>query len=204
MPSGDLLLLAAASAVNAAMPGPCNLLTLSRSAAAGCAAGAAVTAGAIAATLILVSVSMMAALGALFISPTALEVLRWGGIFVLLWLAWRLLRPDTVVSPVRTRRSASPFGDVASGLLVGLSSPFNLVFFIALMPQFLPETGLGAYTATASIGAVLAGTVLSMSGVIAIGASAKEAFDARPAWIERGAGVAMILFAGMAAQTSMA
>ncbi len=68
------------------------------------------------------------------------RLLQWAGAGVLLLLALQLLRAP--VSPEAPTCGRAGRADFAGGLLGGISSPFNLVFFLALLPQFgLAEHG---------------------------------------------------------------
>jgi threonine/homoserine/homoserine lactone efflux protein len=90
---------------------------------------------------------LLAATGltALFASSmAAFEVIRWAGVGYLLYLAWGLLRAsgDAPVSdqPSVTRQYSSLF---VQGLLTNLLNPKAVLFFLALLPQFVdPARGL--------------------------------------------------------------
>lgn len=73
-----------ATAVNAALPGPCTILTASRSGVAGQAAGMRITLGVLLANLILVTITLAVMHGALTVSDQAFGIMKWGGIVVLL------------------------------------------------------------------------------------------------------------------------
>jgi threonine/homoserine/homoserine lactone efflux protein len=80
-----------ATAINAALPGPCTILTASRSGIAGQAAGIRITLGVLLANLILVTITLAVMHGALTVSDHAFAAMKWGGIAMLLALAARML-----------------------------------------------------------------------------------------------------------------
>ena len=123
-----------ASAINAGLPGPCVMLTAGRTAGSGWRAGAAVSLGVLVADALLVAVALVALVGAVKLSPSALVTMKWAGVIALVVLAVRSLRP---AGPAAPAARLSP-RDWAAGFAVGLSSPYNLVFFLALLPQVLP------------------------------------------------------------------
>ena len=92
----DITALAAlflASTVNAALPGPCVLMTATRSAGSGWRAGAAVTLGVLTADTLLILGATAMMLGMLTLSASALGAMKWAGIAALVALAVRSFRP---------------------------------------------------------------------------------------------------------------
>ncbi len=132
----DVLAFVLTSLIVELTPGP-NMATLAVLAATrGRAAGLAAVAGV---ALGLAVVGTLAALGLAALvqaSPTAWEVLRWGGAAYLLWLAvdtWR----DADAEPGFTADGtlARAFRD---GLVINLLNPKAAVFYVAVLPGFLP------------------------------------------------------------------
>lgn len=68
-------------------------------------------------------------------NPQWWEVLRWGGVLFMLWLAWESWRDvdrnPAVTAPATGRRH------FVSGLVVNLLNPKALIFFAVLIPQYL-------------------------------------------------------------------
>jgi threonine/homoserine/homoserine lactone efflux protein len=145
MPEPEVLLAFAAVCFAAAIaPGPDILLISSRAVARGPLGGALAAFGVVTGLSVHI---LLAATGltALFASSmAAFEVIRWAGVGYLLYLAWGLLRAsgDAPASdqPTVTRQYSSLF---VQGLLTNLLNPKAVLFFLALLPQFVdPARGL--------------------------------------------------------------
>ncbi len=141
--------LAGAAAVSAATPGPCLLVVSSRAATEGLGSGLRVTVGLVLSKAILLLAASTMILGALTLSDGAAQALRLGGLAVLVGLALTMLaaRPLPLAAPGAGVPALGRLrlGDGALGLALGLSSPLNLLFIFALLPQFidLGQPGLG-------------------------------------------------------------
>jgi threonine/homoserine/homoserine lactone efflux protein len=145
MPEAEVLLAFAAVCFAAAIaPGPDILLISSRAVARGPLGGALAAFGVVTGLSVHI---LLAATGltALFASSmAAFEVIRWAGVDYLLYLSWGLLR-DSGDGPASdpssaTREYSSLF---VQGLLTNLLNPKAVLFFLALLPQFVdPARGL--------------------------------------------------------------
>jgi homoserine/homoserine lactone efflux protein len=72
-------------------------------------------------------------------SATAFQVIKWFGVFYLLYLAvkqWRALPADISEEAV-VRPIGKPLSLVFRGFLVNVSNPKALVFMLAVLPQFI-------------------------------------------------------------------
>lgn len=130
------------SALLAVTPGPDNIFVLLQSAQRGWRAGMCVVLGL---CLGLVGHTAAVALGlaAVFAaSSTAFTVLKWCGAAYLAWLAWGALRARTGSeepadeAPAATRPADSALRMVGRGVVMNLTNPKVLVFFLAFLPQF--------------------------------------------------------------------
>ena len=165
------------AALNATVPGPCTILTAARSALAGRGAGVRVTLGVVMAKTILLTSSLTVMFGAVTLSDGAFEVMRWVGIALLVAMAAHLLssRPG---GRGDQPRAAVDVPDVAAGLMAGVSSPYNLVLLLALLPQFLPAQ-LGAAAILPVVGAVVSGCVTGQIAAIVVGPCSRRLFSTR-------------------------
>jgi threonine/homoserine/homoserine lactone efflux protein len=174
----DIIILAAiasASAINSAMPGPCIALTIGRSAGGGLRAGLSVTLGVLAANFMLASLALSAMLGILSVSEHAFTAMRWCGAGVLIAIAVPKLvglrSPSIGICPAT---GGAPSHDLAAGLMIGLSSPFNLVFLLALLPQLVPSHLLDATAVALVAAAVVVGAAASQIGATLVGTASRE------------------------------
>ena len=122
----------------AATPGADMALFLSRTLAGGRAHGFAAQAGA---NVGLVVHTFAAALGLsalLAASAEAYEAVKIGGALYLLWLAWQAIRHGSVL---KLKPDASARGGLrgafANGLLINLTNPKIVLFFVTFLPQFI-------------------------------------------------------------------
>ncbi len=200
----DMITLSAivlASAINAAMPGPCIALTIGRSARDGAPAGMLVTTGVVAANLVLTSVALSVMLGVLAISQSAFIAMKWIGVTALIVLALRILADRGGREPGSSVMDAHWLGDLGAGLTVGLSSPFNLIFLLALLPQLAPAQAHDANGMVLIIVAVLTGATLSQCGAVLIGAASGGVTRGAGGLIECLGALSMIGFAAVAIAT---
>ncbi len=201
MPSTSLLLaFAAASAVIIAIPGPSLLFTIGRALSSGRREALLTVVGN--ALGILTQICALAVgLGPLIAaSATAYTLLKLVGAGYLVWLG---------VQAIRNRRALAEAFDggmlvvvprlhaVRAGYVVGVTNPKTVVFFAALLPQFVVSTSpvLLQLLALGSIFAVLA---LLMDGTVALVASrARDWFASSPQRMERVGGVGGLMMVGL-------
>ena len=188
-----------AALVNAAIPGPALLLVLARATQDGLIVGAVTALGATLSVGLLLALGAGAMMGVLSIGEPAFVAMRVGGIVVLTILGLRMLAA-TAPTPVGDAAVVGNNGQLAgfaAGLTVGLASPFNLIFFLALLPQFIDPTSLTTRSLLLACGLALLASAVPLAVVSCLGAAqARLAPQAAP-WVVRGGGVAMIGFAGL-------
>jgi threonine/homoserine/homoserine lactone efflux protein len=192
----DITALAAlflASTVNAALPGPCVLMTATRSAGSGWRAGAAITLGVLTADILLILGATAMMLGMLTLSASALGAMKWAGIAALVALAVRSLRTSARVPAEKLSAR-----DGAAGLAVGLSSPYNLVFFLALLPQFLPGGRPDLATVSAMVAALLGGAAVAQAGAILVGLGCCRFAAFSGPWVDRACAACLLAIAAVA------
>jgi threonine/homoserine/homoserine lactone efflux protein len=188
-----VVVLFTATAINAALPGPCTILTATRSAVAGQGAGVRITLGVLSANLVLVTITLVVMHGALTISDQAFGAMKWGGIAVLFAMAARMLLSKSADRVSATCASHS-LSEIGAGLMVGLSSPYNLVFLLALLPQFVPAE-ISIVTAMAVIAAVLSGAAAAQLGAVTLGVCSRGVLGGGARWLDRTGAVCLIGFA---------
>jgi threonine/homoserine/homoserine lactone efflux protein len=195
-----LLALFVAAAINAAIPGPCILYVFGRSAASGPAAGLRVTVGIALADCLLVLAAWAVVLGALTLTAHGLEAMRIMGVVVLAALAITLIlaRPD--IDTARPAQRSWTLGDAGAGAALALSSPLNLLFMLALLPQVIGPNVTFQSMVLAS-GVVVLGGLLPSLAACTLGARAVLLGPSATCWIQHAGGVAMLGFAGIAALT---
>jgi len=123
-------------------PGPDNLFVLLQSARHGARAGMAVTVG-LCIGLVGHTAAVALGLAAVFASsPLAFMVLKYCGAAYLAWLAWQawhapVTQADTAARPSDALMDAQALRRmVARGVLMNLTNPKVLMFFLAFLPQF--------------------------------------------------------------------
>ena len=122
-------------------PGPDNVFVLLQSAQRGARAGMCVVAG-LCAGLVVHTAAVALGLAALFASsPMAFTVLKWCGAAYLAYLAWQAWNAPIAQTDVRAAQ-VSPMGTralshmVGRGMVMNLTNPKVLIFFLAFLPQF--------------------------------------------------------------------
>jgi homoserine/homoserine lactone efflux protein len=139
-------------------------------------------------------------LGALLVaSHDAFFAIKWAGAAYLIWLGLRALRARGTVLAVRPAA-----GDlrglrlVARGFAVQAANPKALVFFTALLPQFIDPARSVAFQVgiLGATSVVIEFVVLAGYGVLAGRAARLAEAPLVAAWLERAAGV-LLLAAGL-------
>lgn len=119
-----------------ATPGPVVLLVVETSSRGGTASAIRTALGANAASLVLIAAAAAVLAGSLALSP---QMLQWGGLLGCLFIGWlglSGLRGATCAEPQRVDKA----GGWWQGFLIGISNPKDILFFVALFPQFIPVT----------------------------------------------------------------
>ncbi|MBT9486855.1 MAG: LysE family translocator [Rubrivivax sp.] len=202
MDTPTLLGFCAVAFVTIATPGPTVLLALHNGSHHGFRGAVPGIAGAVLSDVLLIAATA-AGLGALLLaSEMAFRVLQWAGVAYLAWLGLALLRgagTGTGTGPVAADNGA-PGGNARQRFLrslgVALSNPKGLLFFAALLPQFVDPAApqLPQY---ALLAALFAGIdALVMAAYALLGARATRRLGAGAArWGDRLGGGALLLLA---------
>ena len=158
--------------VLALTPGPDNIFVLLQSAQGGWRAGMAVVVG-LCAGLVVHTAAVALGLAAVFAaSAVAFTVLKFCGAAYLAYLAWQALRaPAAVASEVPTdapvAQAPSLGRMVGRGVVMNLTNPKVLVFFLAFLPQFADPARGGVALQLMVLGVVFMVATLLVFGAIA-------------------------------------
>lgn len=136
-------------------PGPNMAYCVSRSLCQGKLAGLVSLAGVLLAYGVHVLATALGFTAVLLTAPAAFEAIRLAGAAYLLWLAWRAVRPNSVMAlRLRTLQSARASALFGMGFFTNLLNPSAILFYLSLFPQFLrPERGT-VIAQTLQLGAV--------------------------------------------------
>lgn len=186
-------------------PGPDNLFVLVQSAQRGWRAGMAVVLG-LCVGLVFHTAAVALGLAALFAaSATAFSVLKYLGAAYLAWLAWQSLRPrgEAASADAPAAAEVAPAGGawrmVGRGMVMNLTNPKVLIFFLAFLPQFADPARGSVAPQIMLLGVVFMLATLLVFGAIALFSGAFGTLLLRSAraqrWLNRAAG---LVFLGLA------
>ena len=136
------------AAVLAITPGLDTMLVLRTSALGGRRAGLSAVVGIALGCLVWAVASALGVTAVLAASRLAFEVLRWAGVVYLCYLGVRALLRKSTVEP-----AAASSGGIRTGLTTNLLNPKVGVFYLSVMPQFLPA-GLPVLAGSLLLGAI--------------------------------------------------
>lgn len=149
MPEMEVLLaFAVVCLAAAAAPGPDILLITSRAVARGWLGGAFAALGVVTGLSIHIALAATGLTALFASSAAAFEAVRWAGVLYLLYLAWTVLRSgggetQAPADMPAERRYSRLF---LQGVLTNLLNPKAMLFFFALLPQFVdPARGMVSF-----------------------------------------------------------
>lgn len=160
-------------------PGPNMGYLALLSASDGRKAGFAATAGI---ALGLFSIGIAAALGVAALisnSELAYQLLRWSGIFYLLWLSWDGWTEESKPSLAKTNGPLQNVKFFKRGLIVNLLNPKAAIFYIAILPEFIvPSSSIASQAVVLTITYVMVATAIH-STVVILASTAHKFLDDR-------------------------
>lgn len=203
MPSGSsLLAFALASVLILLVPGPSVLFTVGRAISAGRREALLTVVGNAAGILtqiVLIAVGLGPLVAA---SATAYTVLKVVGAAYLVWLGIQTVRSRraTAAALVAGVRATTPtLHALRNGYVVGATNPKSLVFFAALLPQFVDPARAVAPQLLA-LGAVFVVLAVAYDGSVAVLASrVRDWFATSPRRVERLGGAGGLAMVGVGA-----
>ncbi|NEM89737.1 LysE family translocator [Galbitalea soli] len=203
VPLPNLIAFSVAATVLILIPGPSLLFVIGRALSLGRIGGLLSVAGN-SLGVFAQAVAVALGLGALIEASTIVfTIVKFGGAAFLIYLGIQAIRHRAQRAASPTLAPRSRFRAFAEGLLVGVSNPKTVVFFIAILPQFISVPAGNAPAQLLLLGAVFFVISLVSDGIWALVASAARAWFARsPRRIERlsaTGGVAMIGLGGFLA-----
>ncbi|WP_340618307.1 LysE family translocator [Xenorhabdus entomophaga] len=122
------------------LPGPDNIFVLSQSAVNGRKTGISITIGLCIGLLIHTSLVSLGIAAILRESIVALEIIRALGVCYLSHLAWKAFNAKPIVFQGHTRDSYDTKVLIKKGLIMNLSNPKIIIFFMAFLPQFTTKS----------------------------------------------------------------
>ncbi|MGG5260741.1 LysE family translocator [Phycicoccus avicenniae] len=202
MPSlSSVLAFALASVVIVAIPGPSVLFTIGRALSAGRRAALLTVLGNAGGILTQI-VAIAVGLGPVVASSAAVYTgLKLVGAGYLVWLGVQSFRhrgdlADSLAGELPVAPAAHA---VRAGYLVGVTNPKSLVFFMALLPQFV-DPGRPVAAQLLVLGAVFAVIALVMDGSVALAASRfRDWFASSPRRMARVGGTGGLMMVGLGA-----
>ncbi len=207
VPLPNLLGFALASAVLIAIPGPSVLFVIGRSLALGRKGGLLSVVGN-ASGMVPQIVAVALGVGAIVAQSIVLfTVIKFAGAAYLVYLGIQAIRHRNRHSTLAVDTTPKPaWRLVGEGFLVGLTNPKSIVFFVAVLPQFVDYEAGSIPLQLAELGLVFIVLALAMDSIWALAAGTARAWFARsPKRLSRlGAtgGVMMIGLGGAVALTS--
>ncbi|WBB91189.1 LysE family translocator [Verrucosispora sp. WMMC514] len=185
MTTGQLLTFSGVVVLGAMSPGPDFAVVVRRSALAGRAHGMATAVGVAAGVLAWVVAAATGVAAVVAVTPVAFTIIKLVGAGYLVYLGVNALRSAWRSGDVRSAPDTGPtvesgmWAAFRDGLLCNALNPKAAVFFVALLPQFLPaDAGLVSLLALSAIAvAITVGWFLTVANLVA---AARRAFS-RPA-----------------------
>jgi homoserine/homoserine lactone efflux protein len=163
-------------------PGPAVLFVVSVAMARGARAGLAGALGILAGNALYFALSATGIAAVILASSRLFTVLKWAGAAYLVWLGVRMLASraigPAVVAPQPVSRS------LARGFVVQAANPKALVFFVALLPQFIdPHAPVGFQVLILGVSSI-AIELCVLSLYAALAARARSLVENR-GWLDR-------------------
>jgi threonine/homoserine/homoserine lactone efflux protein len=182
VPLENLAAFALAALALAAVPGPSVLFIIGRSLSLGRAAGLLSVVGNASGVALQVA-AVAAGIGALVASSVvAFTIIKFLGAGYLIYLGIQAIRHRNEVTDAAARPAPRTLGRVyGEAVIVGVSNPKSIVFFVAILPQFV-DRGIGALPLQlAELGAIFLVFAMTFDSIYAVTAgSARRWFATNP------------------------
>jgi threonine/homoserine/homoserine lactone efflux protein len=188
------LLFFLAFASSAAVPGPEIAALLSRSLSHGMRSSLPLAGGIICGKLVMLTTAVLGLAMLLHVLGPAFGLLKWAGVGYLLYLGinkWRKAGQPLATTQASLGKPSLEFG---LGMAMTLSNPLALAFYMALLPNVIPLTGIGPGSYLLLCGIIIATMLLITLGYGLLAEASRAVFRSprAKANIDRGSGCIML------------
>jgi len=186
-------------------PGPDTLLVLSRSLASGANAGLMTLIGTQAGNIVHALLAGLGLSSIILLFPYAFEALKYAGAAYLVYLAvmsWRS-KATLELDPKLARRTGSPLRYFYQGFVNNMVNPKVILFFIALLPQFVNPAE------SVALQSLLLGSTVAVLAIMWMGALAlltgrfRERLAGSPTFLKVANKLAALTFFGLACRLAI-
>lgn len=185
----DLVIFLAACLALNVTPGADMMFTIASGLRSGAQAGLSAALGVSAGLGVHVLAASLGVAALLAAHPAGFEILRWAGVFWLLWLAIEAFR----AKPPETAQSAAGLAaSFRGGFLVNLFNPKTIIFILAFLPQFAAHGTLGEFL---MLGGIFMATSTLVNGAIGMFAGRIGPRLAKASFLNRISGGVMLALA---------
>jgi len=204
VPGSNLIAFTLAAALLVVLPGPSVIFVIGRALSIG-RIGALLSVAGNAVGMFLQVVAIALGLGVLLEQSVILfTIVKFAGAAFLVYLGVQAIRHRNRASESKTPASRSRVRSLVEGVVVGVTNPKSVVFFVAVLPQFVAHEVGAIPVQMMQLGLVFVSLALICDSVWALGASAARAWFGRSprrlSVLGASGGVAMIgLGVGLAA-----
>lgn len=182
-------------------PGPAVMLVIAYGLAQGARRSVWASLGILSANGLYFALSATSVGALLVASETFFQAVRWAGAAYLVYLGLAALlgQPSPITVSRAAARSVTPRSIYLSGLTLQLANPKTLVFFVAILPQFVdPRLPIGAQMAWLAAGSIIPEFFILAGYGFAASRAARLATDPRFASLtDRAAGALVLAAAAM-------
>ena len=153
MPEFDILLTFATICFMAIlMPGPDVIFITSQAAFRGFKSGWLATLGVLAGLGAHIALASLGLTAIFATSIVAFEIMRWAGVAYLLYLSVKIIRTRTSAHALTAPSANNTMRIVTQGFFTNLLNPKAVLFFLALLPQFISTQQGSVFTQTLILG----------------------------------------------------
>jgi len=177
------------------IPGPAVLLTVSCALRRGARAGFAAAGGILAGNTLYFVLSGLGIVALLLASYQVFTIVKWAGAGYLAFLGLRaLLARERIAPDLTAAREGQHARSFTSGFVTQVSNPKAIVFFVAILPQFIdPHGWLPLQLAILTLTSILIELAVLSGYTLAADRLRRSHFAERASlWIERAGGLVLI------------